>query len=307
MLLVRTDANATIGIGHAMRSLAIAEAWLELGFGDVVFAMRDAPPAVRARIERAGARIVWPAPAAPYVVADGYLIDAAEKAALARDARLLIVDDRGESVTSAAAVVVNPNPAASRALYAHVSCTVLVGGEYALLRREFREPSTRARTERVLVSFGGADVANLMPRALAALADLDVEVLAIAGPANVHAAALHASRPGIQIVPSVDNIAGEMRASSLAIVAAGGTCWELAALGVPMIAAVVAENQRDVAAAVESLGLGVALRDDPSAADFSAAVARMDPASRAEMARRGPQIIDGKGALRVCEVLRGER
>ena len=307
-LVVRTDASATIGVGHAMRCLAIAEAWRELG-GEVVFAMREVAPAVRARIERAGCRIEWPAPAAGHVVVDGYHIDAAEQAAFAATgARVLVIDDRGESATDAASIVVNPNPYASPALYAALgTTTLLLGAPYALLRREFRAGAPVPVRQRILVSFGGADVANLTPRAIEALAPLAVEVLVIAGPANPRAAELVAPRATLRIVPHVDDIASEMRASSLAIVAAGGTCWELAACGVPMIAVAVADNQRDVVRALEALGLGIALRDDPSAADFRAALDRMDEPTRTAMARRGPQIVDGRGALRVCEVLRGEQ
>jgi len=305
-LVVRTDASATIGVGHAMRSLAIAEAWIELG-GEVVFAMREAPPAVRARIERAGCRVVEPPVDAPYVVVDGYHIDDAEKTAIARSgARVLMIDDRGESATHAATIILNPNAYASPAMYSRLAAkTLLVGREYALLRREFREGSKVGSSSRIMVSFGGADVANLTPRAIEALAPLDVDALVIAGPANPRE--LSAPREGIRIVSEVDDMAAQMRASGLAIVAAGSTCWELAACGVPMIAVAVAENQRDVLEAVVKLGIGVALRDDPSVADFREAVERLDPETRAEMARRGPQIIDGRGALRVCEVLRGEQ
>ncbi len=42
----------------------------------------------------------------------------------------------------------------------------------------------------------------------------------------------------------------------LAITAGGSTCWELACLGLPMIAIITADNQQRVAGAIEYFGIG---------------------------------------------------
>jgi UDP-2,4-diacetamido-2,4,6-trideoxy-beta-L-altropyranose hydrolase len=134
-----------------------------------------------------------------------------------------------------------------------------------------------------------------------------LEVVVIAGLANPRIAELRAPA-GIQIVPAADDMAARMRWADLAVVAAGGTCWELAATATPALAVVVADNQLDVGAAVARLGLGRVLAAEATTAELEAAIAALvrDRTVRAEMMRRGPQVIDGRGAERACAALRDD-
>ncbi len=64
-LLVRADADGARGIGHVLRSLALAHAWHEQG-GRVEFLTAQPTPALRRRMESAGAtvsEIAQPCPA----------------------------------------------------------------------------------------------------------------------------------------------------------------------------------------------------------------------------------------------------
>lgn len=322
-LLIRADATSTMGAGHAMRCLAIAEAWSELG-GDVVLATAELPDAIAKRYALAGARItgvtsgeaaaqVGRDAGARHAVLDGYHLGEADQRAIASAGmRLLVIDDRGETATDAAHLVLNQNATANPGLYAHLSAKLLLGLPYVLLRREFRviTPHRGAGTDlHILVTFGGADPANLTPVAIEALASLDCEVVVIAGPANAHASELSipgTARARIEIVPSVDDMARRMEWADLAIVAAGSTCWELAACGVPMIAIPVAENQLAVSESLETLGIGVPLSQDAAdAGTLRATVEAMarDRIWRAGMSRKGRELIDGHGALRACAAL----
>ena len=331
-LLVRADASASIGVGHVMRCLALAEAWLEDG-GRVTFAMNEVPDSLRERIAGAGAQIVrvsTPEGAvrvardhgAAFAAVDGYHLGPGYQVALAAAGlRLLVIDDAGETATASAALVLNQNAHARAALYAALGGgpELLLGLDYALLRREFRDPAA-ARVvpevaRRVLVTFGGADTAQLAPRALDALAPLDgLEVLLVAGAANPRADQLRVpagARASIRIeTAAIGDMAARMRSADLALIAAGSTSWELATSGVPMLAIVTADNQRGVAAAIAELGIGESLgaAEDVSAGDIRDAVVRLarGAAARRAMARRGREVVDGNGAQRVCRALRGE-
>lgn len=333
VLLVRADASATIGVGHVMRCLALAEAWLESG-GRVTFAMNEVPDALALRIEHAGARIARVKTAedtarvarelgARFSVLDGYHLGRLHQNALAQaGTRLLVIDDAGETATKAAALVLNQNAHAAPSLYGALGSgpELLLGPTYVLLRRELRDAAAsrvgRAEPElarRVLVTFGGADTAQLAPRALEALGPLDgLDVLLVAGVANPNAAALHApagARASVRVETAVKDMAETVRWADLALIAAGSTSWELAASGVPVIAVCTADNQRGVARAVAELGFGESLGDaaEVTVRTIRDAVARLaaDVEVRRRMAQRGREVVDGRGAHRVCAVLRG--
>lgn len=322
VLLIRADANSTIGTGHVMRCLALAEAWLERG-GRVVFVSEPLPAVISRRIELIGAAVVptsgiellLQAHAPRAVVVDGYHLGADVQSALAATgAQVLVIDDDGTTATRAAHFVVNQHASATRDLYTNLDAKLLLGPDYTLLRRAFwtaapvQEPPAHAR--RLLVSFGGADPMNLTPRVIDAVAPLaGFEALVLGGTANARAAELRAPSDAIasiQVVPHIDDIATQMRRTDLAIVAAGGTCWELAACGVPLIAVAVAKNQLAVTASIERLRLGITMPH----AEFTIEAVRAtimsianDPGRRGDMARRGRAAVDGCGALRVVDAL----
>lgn len=327
VLLVRADAGRNIGVGHVMRCLALAEAWIELG-GRAVFAAAELPVPIASRMAQLGCRVVTVRDpestaalalevAARFAVVDGaHLGGEYQQDLAATGVRVLVIDDRGESATDAADLILNPNATAKPELYAGLHGEQLLGPAYALIRREFRA-ATRPRAlpevaRHVLVSFGGADPANLAPVAIAALAQIEgLHVRVVAGAANPNAAQLAVpagARSTIEIVPWLQDIAGHMRWAELAIVAAGTTCWELAACGVPMIAVPIADPQLAVAEALGELGIGIPLAlDAVDGGSLHAIVSSVvfDEIWRGNMQRKGPELVDGRGAFRVCSALRG--
>ncbi len=329
MMLVRTDANASMGVGHAMRCLALAEAWIESG-GRATLATAEMPSSIRGAFARGGAEVrdvdglsdeiaLAKAIDASCGVVDGYHLGPEHHAAFASlGARVLVVDDCGESASPSAAVVLNQNPHASESMYAQLGSSpkLLLGPRFALLRSEFRSaPRPRDAAEhplRVLVSFGGADPHDLTPYVLDALSGLDLELHVLVGAANPRADQLRArASDRVRIEVASTEVALRMQWADVAVVAAGSTCWELARFGVPSLAVVTADNQRPVGAAVEALGIGVLLGElaDLTRERISSTLLRVagDHAARARMSAAGPEVIDGQGAFRVCAALREER
>jgi len=341
-LLVRIDANAAIGSGHAMRCLALAEAWREQG-GHARFAAADLHSGVEERIAGSGFDIdrlpaAYPDPRDAdalcrtaamisgdgWIVADGYRFDGSYHAAVRRSGwPLLVIDDYAHLPYYDTDVLLNQNIGAERLPYAGPArMTRLLGTRFALLRPEFttreRQPDeTRVNATRLLITMGGGDPDNVTATVLAAVLAMlsrPSHVRVVVGPSNPHALELRrlaTKALDVQVVEDPADMPGVFDWADLAITAAGSTCWELAYLGVPMITVVTADNQRGIATGLAELGASINLgwhaevkRD--AVADSVHALQR-DAPRRMRMAAAGRRLVDGGGAARVVAALTASR
>ncbi|MCS6802856.1 MAG: UDP-2,4-diacetamido-2,4,6-trideoxy-beta-L-altropyranose hydrolase [Chloroflexota bacterium] len=328
-LLIRADASERIGTGHVMRGLALAQAWRESG-GEAIFALAHGEAAIEARLRGEGFEVIRVAAvpgspadveetlaiAAHWVAVDGYHFSADYFAAIHAERRLLVVDDWGHAVHYDADLVLNGNAYATPALYPSTPARLLLGTRYVPLRREFldaiapRPTPPLART--ILVTLGGADPDNrtlLVVEALRRLT-LPFEARVVIGASNPHGAAIRAAAAGdgrISVLEHVRDMPALMRWADVAVAGAGTTTWELCALGVPSLLAVLADNQAPVAEAVAARGAAIALgRLDDQLPDRIAA--RLDLLMRSEVLRlllseSGRALVDGRGAARVVRAM----
>jgi UDP-2,4-diacetamido-2,4,6-trideoxy-beta-L-altropyranose hydrolase len=331
-LLLRVDASQEIGVGHAMRCLALAQAWQDAG-GEIIFVSAEMPETLGTRLEREQCRVMrisstvgssadagetgrlaWET-GADWVVVDGARFGPEYIESLRdEELKVLLIDDGGRLARYAAEIVLNQNLAATPSLYAGKvgeMSTLLLGPRHALLRREFRgfdswvRPPAR-NPRRVLVSFGGGDVENFTAGVLrglsAGVAD-PMTVIALAGVTNRHVAelrALAAAAPfPCEVRVGVDNVAVLMAWADVAITSAGSTVWELASLRLPSLIADIGDGQLQNLGALETIPLfrvipvgELATRD--LAADLSAPVRSSVKFSD----------LDARGATRVVAALR---
>ncbi len=338
-LLIRVDGGSDLGLGHAMRMLALGEAWV--GAGGRVTYLGALPAGVVERAARSGCTVLASAAprgtaedaaatrataeklAAVWVVADGYDFDEAwQRTVKASGARLAIVDDNGENGSYAADAIVNVNVHASEALYPRRPATtqLLLGPRYALVRAEFvraaRGTSTMpVRATKWLVTMGGADPSDATGRFLDAAAKgagegITIEVLVAESNPRWLALQQVAARSATPIVltRSPPDVSVPMGRAELAFSASGGTVWELAVVGVPVAVLTVADNQRRLATRLHELGavewLGDAASTEPSSWVRSVQTLAGDLSRRAALVERARQQVDGEGAARVVNVLR---
>jgi UDP-2,4-diacetamido-2,4,6-trideoxy-beta-L-altropyranose hydrolase len=329
-LAMRADANAAIGAGHVMRCIALGEAMRRTG-GDVVLFTASPLPLVRTSSERRGVTVrpyesppdAWAAllgwvrenPDA-WVVFDSYDLGFdAQHAIRETGARLLVVDDCAAGARFDCDVLLNQSIGAEGLGYRVGPDTrCCFGPAYALLRSEFtrQTPAHRFDTvaSRIVVTFGGADAHNQAARiaGILAAAPPPIDATIIGGQAHGAEAGI-ATADGVRIewLRATDDMAALLAGADLAICAAGGTCWELAHLGVPALTLVVAANQARVAAGLHDAGIvrNAGWFDAVSDADLASAIdaLRRDNA-RAEMSRRGRALVDGLGADRVVDAMR---
>jgi UDP-2,4-diacetamido-2,4,6-trideoxy-beta-L-altropyranose hydrolase len=340
-LLFRADASVAIGTGHLMRCLALAQAWQDAG-GRAVFAIAEATPSVVERLQREGMEIVRlkaePGSAedahetiahargkqAAWIVVDGYCFGTDYQVAF-RDAglKVLFIDDNGHAGRYVADFVLNQNIHARESFYEdrERSTRLLLGTKYALLRREFvsvknvREIPQVAR--KLLVSLGGSDPDNVTGRVLEALEQVavaDLQVAVVAGGSNPHSAEIAElvanSSHTCRVLANVANMQEVMSSADLAISAAGTTCWECCALGLPAILVVVADNQILNAEALRAAG-AVRLVSGGSQfpiGELAQLVTRLanSASERQTLSQTASALVDRGGTRRIISMLMGE-
>jgi len=103
------------------------------------------------------------------------------------------------------------------------------------------------------VAMGGSDFLKLTSPIVDGLKDLDIAICVAIGPTNSQRQQIEEtvkSIPRARVILQANYIT-ELASSSLAILAAGSSLWEAAALGVPSIGLIVADNQSESARAAE--------------------------------------------------------
>lgn len=333
-LVVRADASTQIGAGHVMRCVALGQAWQDL-HGDVLFACHQLPSHMHERLmqEKFGVVEISSPPGSAAdadevvrvlricegarIVVDGYHFSADYRRRLQKDGwRVTAIDDFGGLQN--ADVIVNQNALSPIADYPGWNARVLAGSRFAMLRREFRQQRKadyRGQTHpsRILVSCGGSDPHNVTSKILRLLSETicPAEVVIVAGGSCERTRELQAQCAALpfraRMETNVCNMALLIATCDLAIVAAGSTCWELACLGVPMIAVVTADNQQIVAASVEHFGMGWSLYDlrDLNSGKLTQIFDQIkeDASVLTTAGRSGQALVDGLGASRVARVL----
>lgn len=325
------EATVELGGGHMARCSALAEA-LASSFDVWLAYNRSAADIVgRSGVEVAtfpdgGPRTylaglaVSGAERPDLIVVDHYGVDASDEEPLrAAGMKVVVIDDlAGRS--HAADVLIDSNPSADAGRYRGLvsnKCRLLLGGDYALLRPEFRNArleGARATPDsglvKVLVSMGATDAVNATSVALKALAALSelIEVTVVLGSSSPN---LQSIRALVQSMPysatlavGVADMATLYCSHDVAIGAPATSMLERACVGLPSILIETAGNQSDLARALRDRGAAVCLGhiDRIAPQQIAEATSQLiaDAGLRARLNGQGQALIDGLGALRVA-------
>jgi UDP-2,4-diacetamido-2,4,6-trideoxy-beta-L-altropyranose hydrolase len=334
-VLFRTDASAAIGTGHVMRCIALAQAMHDTG-DEVAFVSlgleerlnQEKLHTIRisaAPYSKEDAReTAWHAKkiGMEWVVVDGYGFDAHYQQALKEEGlQILFLDDFGHADSYCADIVLNQNVSAREDLYQKRTPNIrlLLGPQYALLRREFcawkeRRNARTGPVRNLLVTFGGADPENVTTKVIRALARTAYtgSVTVVAGTSNPHLQDLKqlaAPFKTIRLITDARDMSALMAEADLAIAAGGTTSWELLFMGVPFLTGTFAENQVKVAEALEDqeLAENVGWYPDRTEEGIAERLSRVldDEQWRTAHSKKGLATVDGEGARRVRDAMRG--
>jgi UDP-2,4-diacetamido-2,4,6-trideoxy-beta-L-altropyranose hydrolase len=339
---VRADASRTLGSGHVMRCLTLAEVLRARG-ATVQFICRPDHGHLGARITGQGFGLHWLPDTAIWhadadaqhtlaalgpngcdvLLVDHYALGAAWQATLRPACRRLVAIDDLADRPHAADLLLDQNLGRQPGDYAALlpaAATRLIGPAFALLRPEFAAARAASlarraggRLQHLLVSMGGADPQQATLRVLQALRHCTL-------PADAHLTvvlgAAADTRPAIaELLPTlpwparlcvdVADMAPLLVAADLAIGAAGGSAWERCCLGLPTALLVLADNQRPGTRALVAAGAALDLGGvaDLPATLPAALQQAADPAMLQRLSAAAAAVTDGLGAQRVADAV----
>jgi spore coat polysaccharide biosynthesis predicted glycosyltransferase SpsG len=261
--------------------------------------------ALRAAATEAGAAVI---------VIDHYAIGPGYCETVAETHGLVVIDDLATAPIAAADIVVNPAARFTGADYRRIAPRgqLMLGSLFALVRRDFTSHPDRYRDlalrPGLVVSFGGADPRGLtLPFTQTLLASPlpGAELTVLIGAGHPHAQALRdlaRRREGMTVHADPPSVADLFAEAGLAVSAAGGTLAELAIMGVPALAVIVADNQVPTAVAGPYPWLDA--RETPVAKIAAACVDLWrNLQKRRDIAAEAASRIDGDGARRVAQAI----
>jgi len=243
----RVDISSSIGMGHYMRMSVLAEAFTELGCSCSFFTGKDEP------VDYSGFNVV---------VLDTYQINDAYIFSLKNPGRLLVCYDDNALYTYDCDILLNANFHAKELDFQFVgeAPQMLLGAQYALLRREFRDGSlitVKEKSTRIFVCFGGSDLRNFTLTAIRATRDIsDVYLHVVLGAyTQCDSEVYEFAADNIKIHKTPSSMYDIMQQCDIAVAAAGSMVYELAAIGLPTIVIPQADNQNMIAKYLESNNL----------------------------------------------------
>jgi spore coat polysaccharide biosynthesis predicted glycosyltransferase SpsG len=318
-----------------MRCLSLAQAWQDAG-GAASLAAAELPEALAPRVAAEGVALhcIGSTPGDPEdatetiaqgrrLKADWVAIDGERfspdflETVRAAGFRVLLIDDFADRETFPADLIVNPNLDDDVGPYRKRGATarVLSGPSYVLLRREFRQENgvdkrkVRQPGNRLLVTLGGSDPENLTPRiAEALLRCSDLEVIVIAGAGYDKTEELRKLKANnLRVVFNPASMVDFMKDSDMAVIAAGGTLWELLAMRCAVLSYSRNIVQARVVQALSQRAVVVDMGDtrhfDPASLVASVKKLADSRTARERMTNLGRALVDGLGATRVVETM----
>ncbi len=336
-ILLWAEGGRQKGIGHVIRSLALAQAASEYHLACRFLLDSEAADIARAQhdwnfpveiIDQTG--LAATASASKYnmlvaalqkfkprvLVLDGYHLpvdiinDAANEFPFT-----VILDDGEQRLIKHANLIVNSATDEMDATYQSINpdVTLCTGRRYRLLRQAFSDTDDKPLEQRhgIVMSFGGSDPAELTLPLLQALDELGsaVPVRVITGPAFKDPGRVdtlcRTFQFAVQHIHQCQDMASAWRSARLAISAAGGSQFELGACYTPSVLVMVAENQREATTRAQQEGWCVAydLNTDVREIARHAMTLYQDNNALEAMSRAARQFYVAEGARRVVETM----
>lgn len=264
-LLIYANGSPTIGGGHIMRQLALAQAATKHHW-QVIFIYHTCSKNLVKRVTNEGFKICkieqsnFIEQASKYsadaIVIDDYAISEHHQKNIKQLAiPVIYFDDQTDQQPIIANIIINSADKAKKSDYYDraAKAQLCLGASYRVIRNEFLQQCSSlkpvTKRERILITLGDSDVKKLTlalaHKLLKYEPDLPLDIV-IGSMTQVNEQTLlklDADYPNLTIHKNTQDMSILMSQAGLAITTAGGTLYELALLGVPMAALCIVDNQ----------------------------------------------------------------
>lgn len=262
---IRTDGSPEIGLGHLVRSIALAQ-MLKNDF-NIIFFCKEIPDKIKDyltdlqfNLEQINVETNFLHRIEPQdiIVLDGYHFDLNyQKQIKAKGAKLVCIDDLHDKSFVADLIINHAPRVISKDYMAEAYTQFALGPKYALLRPVFLKQAKKNRkiekVETVMICFGGSDYKNLTASSLKIVAGFSKfkRIIVVTGSSYNYIDSLNLLMnmdKRIAYYSSVDEnqLLYIMLESDLAIVPASGILLEVIAVGCIVISGMYAKNQKYV-------------------------------------------------------------
>lgn len=317
---ILTEKGKRVGLGHAVRCEALAQAFLVDGIEAKIIMNEEhhatgLHPIVLDWINQPE-KAAEMTKDADIVVIDSYLAPLPAYEKIAKTAAIPVYFDDFNRLDYPSGVVVNSSIHAEKMKYPHKEkAFYMLGPAYVLLRSEFWKQETKTIPEKitnVFVSFGGGDARNLTPKVTQAVhARFPEYVLTVIIAKDFSNRKeiewLKGEKVRLIIAPDARRIRGEMLSADVAITPNGQTLYELASVGVPTVVVAVTHEQEESVRQWCDCGFatyGGTYTDANLLKRISDGIESIrEKEIREKKSKRGIALVDGKGALRVKDEL----
>lgn len=336
-LLIRVNSTYESGMGHFMRTLALAQKW-QKEKGDVYFIINDnnnlkkiiakenmdfiVTPFDSGQIEDAEFVIkFFNKYKSSWLIVDGYIFNEEYFDFLRKhNLNYLIFDDDGKKSHYNSNIVLNQNLHGKREWYnlkKEKYTELLIGTDFTLLRNEFLDfqdytKTINVKAKHILITLGGSDVNNYSLELLKVLNELkfsDFEVIVLIGANNIHKDELTSFSEhfnfDVKILKNISNMPKIMEWADLAFSSGGTTVWELAFMGVPTIVGATSYVEEVLLVGLnennlfKTIGKLENLNKKEVISIFDYLINNKD--AREKMSIDGQKFIDGYGSQRVID------
>ncbi len=262
IILFRADSSSSIGTGHIMRDLVLAQKYAKKGY-KIIFAMQDLDGNINYKIKEAGYKIkilksnskkelkkLIKKLKIDMVVFDNYNIDEKYEKYIKNKTKVRILSFDDTYQKHYCDILLNHNISADEKRYKGLVpkyCELRCGTKYTLLREEF---IIQKKSKTLFIAMGGADHSNINIDILEVLKEFKyIEVKLVTTTVNQNLEQLKEyvqDKDWIELHINSNKIAKLMRISDFTIVTPSVTLNEVFFMELPFIAIKTADNQEDM-------------------------------------------------------------